>query len=387
MNQGTHWVGYIDWDLRNFHGYATPTGSTYNAYLLEDEQPTLIDTVKNLGADAMIREIRRVMDPARIRYIVSNHTEMDHSGAIDEVLALAPKAEVICSPKGEEGLKRHFKKNWRFRVVADGEEIKIGRRTLKFVHMPMVHWPDSMATYCMEDKTLFSNDAFGQHMATHERYADEVGPDRVMHEAAKYYANIVLPYGAQVQRVLAALKGVALELICPSHGLMWRREEDIRAILSAYSDWSAYKTEPRALIVYDTMWKSTRQLAEGLYKALGSAGINVKIVNLQLTGRSEIMADVLLSRFLFVGSSILNNRMLPTVAGFMTYLAGLKPKSRWGATFGSYGWSRIGFQGLETLLNDSGVETLTAPRYIQYIPEAEDLDSWSEWVAAVQRKF
>ncbi|HNV23492.1 MAG TPA: FprA family A-type flavoprotein [Candidatus Omnitrophota bacterium] len=163
IKENIFWVGSINWDLRNFHGYDTPSGSTYNSYLILDEKPTLIDAVKSYGSQEMITRIKEIIDPAKIQYIVSNHTEMDHSGAIDELLKYCPNAQIVCSPKGEEGLKRHFKKNWKFKVVQTGDVLDIGKRKLKFFLMPMVHWPDSMATYLESDAILFSNDAFGQH--------------------------------------------------------------------------------------------------------------------------------------------------------------------------------------------------------------------------------
>ena len=234
ISNDVYWTGYIDWDLRIFHGYSTPNGSTYNSYLIMDEKPTLIDTVKDYGLDEMINRIKEVIDPSEIKYIVSNHTEMDHSGSIDALLKYCPDAEIVCSPKGEEHLKKHFKKDWKFKVVNTGDELDIGKRKLKFLLMPMVHWPDSMATYSEYDKILFSNDAFGQHYASEERYFDEIGMDIVLPEAAKYYANIVLPYGQQVLKVLEAASTLDIELICNSHGLMIRKKEDIELLLGSY---------------------------------------------------------------------------------------------------------------------------------------------------------
>ena len=204
IKEDIFWVGHIDWTLRNFHGYSTPSGSTYNAYLILDEKPTLIDTVKYYGVDEMIEQIKEIIDPSKIEIIISNHTEMDHSGSIDKLLEYCPNAQVVCSPKGEEGLRKHFRKDWNFKIVNTSDTINIGKRDLQFLLMPMVHWPDSMATYSASDKILFPNDAFGQHFASNERFADEIGFDAIFPEAAKYYANIVLPYGQQVLKALEA---------------------------------------------------------------------------------------------------------------------------------------------------------------------------------------
>ena len=207
IREGVFWTGAIDWNLRMFHGYSIPAGTTYNAYLLRDELPTLIDTVKHYGFPEMLGRIREVIDPREIRYIVSNHTEMDHSGAIDRLLQYCPEAEVVCSPKGAEELRRHYKRDWRLRVVQGGDTLDIGSRRLRFVMTPMVHWPDSMVTYSETDRILFPNDAFGQHYASHERFADEVPAGVVDAQAAKYYGNIVLPYGNQVVKALEAVGG------------------------------------------------------------------------------------------------------------------------------------------------------------------------------------
>lgn len=215
INDDIYWVGHVDWDLRKFHGYSTPKGSTYNAYLILDDKPTLIDTVKHCGSDDMLNRIKELIHPSKIQYIVSNHTEMDHSGSIDKLLDFCPQAEIVCSPKGKEGLRRHFKKDWKFKVVESQDKLSLGKRTLQFYLTPMVHWPDSMVTYLEDQRILFSNDAFGQHYASSERFVDEIGGDIVFKEAAKYYANIVMPYGAQVVKALETLQSLELEAICP----------------------------------------------------------------------------------------------------------------------------------------------------------------------------
>ncbi len=376
--QDIYWTGYIDWNLRSFHGYSTPQGSTYNAYLILDEKPALIDTVKHYGFDEMLLRIKEIIEPGKIKYIISNHTELDHSGSIAKLLACCPDAEVVCSPKGEEGLKKHFlaaSKNWQFKVVNSGDTLKIGKHDLKFFLMPMVHWPDSMATYSASDSILFPNDAFGQHYASAERFADEVGMDIVIKEAKKYYANIVMPYGGQVQKALEALKDVKIDVISPSHGLIWRRKEDIEKIITLYKKWSSYESEKSVVIVYDTMWHSTESLAIKLYELIDRENIPVKLFNLQNTHISDIIAEVISARVVAAGSPVLNNKILPTMGAFLTYLKGLKPKNRYGFTFGSYGWAKIAFKELEDSLKEAGMELIGDGSYVNYVPTAEDLDN------------
>lgn len=384
IKESIYWTGYIDWDLRNFHGYATPSGSSYNAYLIVDEKPALIDTVKHYGFDEMLGRIKEIIDPSKIKYIVSNHTEMDHSGSIDKLLEICPNAEVVCSPKGEEGLRRHFKKNWKFKVVNTADILNIGKRNLKFFLMPMVHWPDSMATYCQEENILFPNDAFGQHYASVQRFADEAGLDIACKEAAKYYANIVMPYGAQVLKVLEALKNIKIEMICPSHGLIWRRPDDIVKILSLYQKWANYESDNKVAIVYDTMWHSTEKMAIKLYELLDKEGIEVKLCNIKTNDVSDIVTDVMLSRVICVGSPILNNKIFPAVGGFLTYLKGLKPKNRYGFTFGSYGWAKVGFKELEDSLKEAGIELIAEGKYFNYIPDDAELESLKDIVVKIK---
>ena len=248
IKPGIYWVGGIDWDIRNFHGYLTQRGTTYNAYLIVDEKIVLVDTVKHYLFDEMLSRIREIIDPTKIDIILSNHVEMDHSGSIGKMLDIVPHAKIITSVQGEKGLKRHYKEDWDFHVVKSGDTLNIGARTLHFVHTPMVHWPDSMVTYIPSDKLLLPNDAFGQHIASSERYDDEIDWGILKEEAAKYYANIVLPYGKQVQNALAALGGLYIDMIAPSHGIIWR--SFIPKILGEYVKWAGNTTEKKALIVF-----------------------------------------------------------------------------------------------------------------------------------------
>ncbi|MBN2145657.1 MAG: FprA family A-type flavoprotein [Candidatus Aureabacteria bacterium] len=381
------WVGSIDWSLRNFHGYSTPLGSTYNAYLILDEKPTLIDSVKTDGFDELVRRIHETLPLSEIRYIISNHTEMDHSGSIANLLKWCPDAEIVCSPKGEEGLKKHFQNNWKFKVVDSGDTLNIGKRNLSFLLMPMVHWPDSMATYSIHDEALFSNDAFGQHRASVERYADELGLDMVLEDAAKYYGNIVLPYGNQVLKVLAAVRDLKIKTIYPSHGLIWRGNDSISKIIGRYEKWASHQTDNKVLIVYDTMWSSTKIIADKLFSLIDEAGIPVKKTSLQHTHISDVVTDILTSKMVFFGTPILNNRMLPSMASLVMYLKGLKPKNRFAFTFGSYGWAPSAFKELEQSIQEAGFELFQDGIYIQYVPDEKELEKLSDLLPILREKM
>jgi flavorubredoxin len=371
-----YWVGGIDWDLRDFHGYKTQRGSTYNAYLIVDEKVVLVDTVKHYLYDEMLCRIQEIIDPSKIDIIVSNHVEMDHSGSIPKLLKLAPEAEIITSSQGEKGLKRHYKQDWKMRVVESGDSVSIGKRTLKFFHTKMVHWPDSMVTYIPEEKLLLPNDAFGQHIATPERFDDEIGWDLVREEAGKYYANIVLPYGEMVKKAIAALSELEIDMIAPSHGLIWR--SFIPKILEEYSKWADHQTENRALIVYDSMWGSTEKMAYSLQNGLEEAGIPVTMRNLKKTHISDIMTNVLTSRAILIGSPTLNNGLLPTVGGFLTYIKGSRPRNRVGYAFGSFGWGGQAVGEIEKVMKDLAWDLPIPGDKIKYIPDDDELNDVKE---------
>jgi flavorubredoxin len=241
-----------------------------------------------------------------------------------------------------------------------------------------------MATYSPADKILFSNDAFGQHRASVERYADEAGADIIFDDAAKYYANIVMPYGTQVVRVLEAAQKLPIDMICSSHGLIWRTKEDVAKILKLYGKWARGEADKKVLIAYDTMWNSTKEMAVKLHDLLDQDGISVKLVNLQTAHMSDIVTDVLFSKVVLFGTPILNNRMLPTMAGLLMYLKGLKTKNKYAWTFGSYGWSTVGFKELETSVADAGFNLLTEGKYIPFIPDKAELESLASLVPMIK---
>jgi len=376
LKPGIYWVGGIDWDLREFHGYLTPRGTSYNAYLIVDEKIVLVDTVKHYLFNEMISRIREIIAPEKIDYIVSNHVEMDHSGSIPKILEIAPDATIVTSTQGVKGLKRHYKKEWNFHVVESGDTLNIGKRTLNFVHVPMVHWPDSMVTYIPEDKLLLPNDAFGQHIACPETFDDELGWDLLEEEAAKYYANIVLPFGDQVKKALDAISGLEIDMIGPSHGVIWRSM--IPNIISKYRMWSENGTVKTALIVYDTMWGSTEILAHKIQEGLEEKGVPVVMRNLKNNHISSIMTDVLEAKAILIGSPTLNNGMLPSVGAFLTYLKGLRPKNRIGFAFGSFGWGGQATGHIEKVIEELRWEKPFDKMKIQYIPNDDELSNVKE---------
>ncbi|MGD8268482.1 MAG: flavodoxin domain-containing protein [Desulfobacterales bacterium] len=370
---GIYDVGVKDWNIRDFHGYSTHQGTTYNAFLIMDEKIALVDTVKKEFADQMLANIAQIVDPHKIDLVVSNHTEMDHSGGLPRIMhRIGEDKPLYCSKMGAKNLKQHFFPSWNYQPVGSGDEISLGRRTLSFLETRMLHWPDSMFTYLKEDQILFSSDAFGQHYAGPEKFDDEIG-DRIMPHAKKYYANILLLYAAKTLKLLESVSkmGLAIKMICPDHGVLWRK--DIAKIVDAYVRWSKQEVQNKALVIYDTMWHSTQQMAESIVAGLAEADVYAVPIDLRRTDRSDVMTEVLDARAVVVGSPTLNNQVFPTVSDFLTYMKGLKPKGRVGAAFGSYGWSGEAVRMITEELQTMKFDVVAPGLRIQYVPDTEGL--------------
>lgn len=377
------WVGGIDWNERNFHGYTTERGSTYNAYLILDEKITLIDTCKKPFTGELIERIGTIVDPASIDYIVSNHVEMDHSGGLPALAEIAPKATIVTgAPKGIQGLRAHYGDGLNLVGVKTGDTLDIGKRTLAFVQTPMVHWPDSMVTYDELDGILFSNDAFGQHYASSKRFDDEVGLPEVLAQAKKYYANIVMPYSRHVQKALKSFEGCEVDMIAPSHGVIWRSH--VAEILGEYGRWSSLAPDDSAIVVYDSMWHTTEDMALEIVEAFIECGVPTRLFDLKANHISDIMTDLLSAKFVAVGSPTLNNGMMPTVAAFLCYLKGLSPKAGWegrvGIPFGSYGWGTNGPDEVAAALEACGFDLPLGTLSHQWIEDEDHLARLQETI-------
>ena len=381
IKPGIWWVGAIDWSMRSFHGYSTSRGSSYNAYLILDEKITLIDTVKEPFAQEMLDRIAAVIDPAKIDYIISNHVEPDHSGSLPSLLQRCPNAKVFTSlPNGQKGLTARYG-DLPYEGVKTGTALSLGKRTLQFVATPMLHWPDSMVTYCPEEKILFSNDAFGQHLAANQRFDDENDLALLMQEAKKYYANILMLYGKQAQTALKALAALPIDIIAVGHGVLWRSH--IPEILAAYQQWSTDTLEDRAVVVFDSMWHSTESMALTIADAFSEKGLPVGYYDLRANHISDIVTDILTSKYLAVGSPTLNNQMMPSVAAFLCYLKGLAPKGRQAFAFGSYGWGGQSIAQVEDELKAAGCEICLEKLRIANVPTAAQLADIREKIKAL----
>jgi len=374
-----YWVGAIDWGVRDFHGYVTTNGTTYNNYLILDEKVTLVDTVKNDYSETMLDNIKSIIDPGKIKNVVINHIEPDHGGCIDKIMELIPDAVLYMTDKGKKGLGRHFDTSkWDIHLVKTGDTLKTGKKTLVFLETPMLHWPDSMMTYIKEDKLLLSQDAFGQHYATAGRFDDEfmtcISSNELEGAVLDYYANILMPFGNLIKNKIAEIQklGFEIDMIAPDHGVIWR--SDPMKVVNMYLDMANGKAEERVVIIYDTMWKSTAQMTQPLTQGIKDAGLDVKVIKLRATPMSVAIKEFWKSRGCLLGTPTLNNIMFPSVAEFMTHLRGLRPKNRIVGAFGSYGWgggavkeAYAEFERMKLELFKPGVE-------VNYRPSLDDID-------------
>jgi len=375
------WVGAADWNVRHFHGftYSTHRGTTYNAYLIVDKKTALIDTVYGPFAGEMIERIREIIDPSEIDYVVANHVETDHSGAIYEILKLAPKAKVVGTARCREGLQKHYFGNWDFHVVKTGDEISLGERGLKFIEAPMLHWPDSMFTYIEKDALLLPNDAFGQHWATSKRFDDEVDEKILMEEAAKYYANILWPFSLLVIRKIEEIQklGLKINMIAPSHGIIWRSNPT--RIVEAYLRWARGEAGKRVLVVYDTMWGSTEKMAKAIVEGISSEGVETTLFRLPFSDRGDIIKELLETKGILIGSSTINNGVLPTLAPFLEELQGLRPRNKMAAAFGSYGWGGGAVKTIEEKLVKAGMEIAAPALTVKWVPDNNEIQKCLEF--------
>jgi flavorubredoxin len=388
LAKGVYWVGVVDWGIRYFHGfeYSTHRGTSYNAYLIVDDKIALVDSVWGRFREEFLDNLREVIDPARIDYVIANHAEPDHSGSLDAVLALAPKAKVIVSKNGAQSIPGHYHQDWDFQVVKTGDKISLGKRELVFVEAPMLHWPDSMFTYLSPDAILMPNDAFGQHIASAFRFNDQVDQTELHQEAIKYYANILTPFSPlvtkKIDEVLAL--GLPVNMIAPSHGVIWR--DDPLQIVHQYKTWAEQKPEPRAVILYDTMWEATRKMADAISQGLAAAGVGSKSFHMAAADRNDVLTEVFQAKAVLVGSPTLNGGLLPSITPILEDLRGLKFKNKIGAAFGSFGWSGESVKQIEEHLKRSKIEIVADGVLAKWQPDGDSLAACRALGETVARK-
>jgi len=376
IKNNVYWVGKVDWELREFHGheYSTHRGSSYNSYLIQEEKTVLIDTVWAPYAEEFVQNLAKEIDLSKIDFIVANHGEVDHSGALPLLMRHIPDTPIYCTANCVKSLTGQYHRDWDFRVVKTGDRLDIGNgKELVFVEMPMLHWPDSMATYLTRDNILFSNDAFGQHLATELLFNDLVDECELIYESMKYYANILTPFSSMLRKKLGEIAALNLpvDIIAPSHGVVWR--DSPMQIVRRYTEWANDYQENQITIVYDTMWNGTKKLAEKIAEGIRSADpdVVVKLYNLPKSDVNDVITEVFKSKTVVVGSPTITNTVLHSVAGFINLMKGLRFKNKKAAAFGCYGWSGESVKLISELMSAAGFEVLGEGLRNQWNPDGE----------------
>jgi flavorubredoxin len=382
VSDGIWWAGGVDWNLRDFHGFETPRGTTYNGYVVKGrDKVALIDTCKTEFVAEQLYRVSTIVPLDRVDYIVVNHVEPDHNSGLRLTMEAMPQATVVATRAGVAGSHAYHGDDLAIEVVGADDVIDLGGKTLHFQPAPMVHWPDSMFTWCPESATLMPNDAFGQHLATSGRFADEIGMDLAIPALGEYWANILSPLGGQIEKALGKLseRGWAPEVIAPSHGVIWRGAEQIGAAVSRYTEWDRHYTCPKVVVAYGTMWHSTDLMARAIADGVSETGTVVKLFDLGHTPVSWVTYQLLEAKALLMGSPTLHHGMLHTVSGYLTYLEGLMPAAKLAGTFGSYGWGGGAVNAMSERLERVGMEQPLEPLGMKYKPGAAELETCREW--------
>lgn len=357
-----YWVGKVDWELRKFHGeeYSTHRGSSYNSYLVRDEKTAIIDTVWAPFAGEFVDNLAKEFDLGSIDYVIANHAETDHSGALPELMRHIPDKPVYCTANGVKSLKGHYHQDWNFQVMKTGDKLSLGRKELIFIEAPMLHWPDTMMEYLAGDAILFSQDAFGQHIASEHIFNDLVVQSELYEEAIKYYANILTPFSPLVTKKINEVVGLGLpvNVICPSHGVIWR--DNPLQIVHKYLEWADNYQENQITIVYDTMWDGTRKLAEAIAKGIKEKDgkVTVKLRNISRSDINDVVTEIFRSKTILFGSPTINRGILNAMAALIEMVAGLRFKGKKAAAFGCYGWSGESVKILNEALGKAGLEVV-----------------------------
>jgi anaerobic nitric oxide reductase flavorubredoxin len=377
VKNNVHWVGKIDWELRKFHGdeYSTHRGSTYNAYLIKEEKVALVETVWSPFAKEFVAILAGEIDLKKIDYVIANHAESDHSGALPELMQHIPDTPIYCTKNGIKSLKGHYHQDWNFNVVKTGDRLSLGKKELIFIEAPMLHWPDTMFCYLTQDNILFSNDAFGQHYATEYMFNDLVDQSELFEECLKYYANILTPFSPMVIKKIKEVLSfnLPLDIICTSHGVIWRDKPE--QIVEKYLEWANDYQENQITIIYDTMWNGTRVMAEKIAGGIKDADneVNVKLFNLAKSDKNDVITEVFKSKAILVGSPTINRGILVSVAGTLEEIKGLKFKNKKAAAFGCYGWSGESVKIISGILEESGFDVIDEGLKVMWNPDDESI--------------
>ena len=370
-----YWVGVIDWGIRKFHGHelSVHRGTTYNSYLIVDQKIALVDTVWGPFSEELIANISQIIPPSKINYVIANHAEVDHSGALPAIMQYCPDATVVVSRNGAESIPGHYHSNWKIKSVNSGDTISLGTINLRFIEAPLLHWPDSMFTYAEGPNVLMPNDAFGQHYATAFRFNDEVNNEELYAEALKYYVNILTPFSERVSRKISELisMNIPVEMIAPSHGVIWRK--DPLLIVKKYQEWAEQKPEKSAVVLYDTMWEATRKMAVAISDGIAEGNVPARVFHMAVADRNDVLVEIFKAKAIIIGCPTFNRGLLPSITPVLEDCKGLRFKNKISAAFGSFGWSGESVKIIEEYLEKCGFKIVIPGLKVKWQPRSEDI--------------
>ena len=391
IKENVSWVGKIDWELRKFHGeeYSTHRGSSYNSYLIKEGKTALIDTVWGKFSGEFVENLKKEIPLEKIDFVIANHAESDHSGALPELMRHIPDTPIYCTSNGVKSLTGHYHQDWNFHVVKTGDKLSLGSKELIFIEAQMLHWPDSMMSYLTHDSILFSNDAFGQHIASERMYNDLVDQAELFQEAIKYYANILTPFSALVDKKIKEVLAlnVPVDMICPSHGVIWRK--DPLQIANQYLEWANAYAENQITIAYDSMWDGTRRMAEAIAKGIVEADptVAVKLFNIARSDKNDLITEIFKSKAVLVGSPTINKGILSAVAAILEEMKGLKFMNKKAAAFGCYGWSGEAVKIMTQHLSSAGFTVVDEGLRAMWNPDTKAIEICIEYGKRVAGLF
>ncbi len=384
VKNNVYWVGKVDWELQKFHGdeYSTNRGSTYNSYLIKEEKIVLIDTVWKPFSKEFVENLSKEVDLNKIDYVITNHAESDHSGALPELMEKIPETPIYCTANGVKSIKGHYHKDWNFQVVKTGDTLDLGNgKQLIFVEMRMLHWPDSMACYLTGDNILFSNDAFGQHYASEFMYNDLVDQEELYAECLKYYANILTPFSMFVDKKIKEVLDlkIPIDIIATSHGVIWR--DNPTQIVEKYLTWANDYQEDQITILYGTMWDGTKRMAEAITKGIREIDkkVNVKLYNIAKSDKNDLITEIFKSRIILVGSPTIGGGVLTGVAAILEMIKEMRFKNKKAASFGCYGWSGESIKIIKEHLEKSGFSIINDGIRAMWNPDDESIEKCVEF--------
>jgi flavorubredoxin len=391
IKENVSWVGKIDWELRKFHGeeYSTHRGSSYNSYLIKEGKTALIDTVWGKFSGEFVENLKKEIPLEKIDFVIANHAESDHSGALPELMRHIPDTPIYCTSNGVKSLTGHYHQDWNFHVVKTGDKLSLGSKELIFIEAQMLHWPDSMMSYLTHDNILFSNDAFGQHIASERMYNDLVDQAELFQEAIKYYANILTPFSALVDKKIKEVLAlnVPVDMICPSHGVIWRK--DPLQIANQYLEWANAYAENQITIAYDSMWDGTRRMAEAIAKGITEEDqtVNVKLFNIARSDKNDLITEIFKSKAVLIGSPTINKGILSAVAAILEEMKGLKFMNKKAAAFGCYGWSGEAVKIISQHLSSAGFTVVDEGLRAMWNPDTKTIEICIEYGKRVAGLF